>query len=156
MMQKVNRITIRNAEEKDVVFCTKLEEQCFSEPWSCNAFRQSTDAQDTIFRIAEKDGRALGYYVAGNICNEINLYTIAVDPAFRQQGTGSALLEDLIRTAKREEAYFVGLEVRQSNQQAQKLYEKYGFVCNGKRPSFYRKPTEDALLYTLTIKEEIL
>lgn len=147
-------ITVRNATDNDLIFCSELEIACFSEPWSKNAFFQSIAAEDTYFRVAENNGIPVGYYVAGNICDEVNLYTIAVTPDCRKQGIGKALLYDLINTAKNDNAVFVSLEVRESNENAKKLYESLQFECVGKRTSFYRKPTEDALLYMLKFKEE--
>ena len=44
---------------------------------------------------------------------------------------------------------FISLEVRKSNIPAIKLYEKFGFEKVGTRKDFYRKPQEDALIYTL-------
>lgn len=149
-------ITIRKANETDISFCTALESNCFSEPWSCNAFIQSLDADDTYFFIAELDEYPVGYYVAGNICDEVNLYTIAVEPSTRTKGIGSRLVEHLIATANSKNAVFIGLEVRKSNTTAIGLYEKFGFILSGTRKGFYRKPNEDALLYTLYLNEDKL
>ena len=52
-----------------------------------------------------------------------------------------------------ENADFVTLEVRKSNGPAIRLYEKCGFEKAGERKNFYSTPTEDALLYTLYLKE---
>ena len=43
---------------------------------------------------------------------------------------------------------FVSLEVRVSNSEAVSLYEKLGFVTEGRRKDFYRNPREDALIMT--------
>jgi ribosomal-protein-alanine N-acetyltransferase len=43
----------------------------------------------------------------------------------------------------------VFLEVRQSNQAAQTMYLKFGFVVDGSRPHYYVDNNEDALLMTL-------
>lgn len=155
MMQKDKQMTeIRNATVNELDFCTELETNTFSEPWSKNAFLQCIDSEDSYFNIAFINNKPVGYYVAGNICNEINLYTIAVSPEHRKCGIGKAMLQHLIQSAKKDDAYFIGLEVRESNTYAIRLYESEGFICNGKRKNFYKKPTEDALLYTLYFKEE--
>ena len=57
------------------------------------------------------------------------------------------------RTKKREGA-LIYLEVREKNQAARGLYEKTGFVPVGKRKDYYKYPTDDAVLYTLTLGEE--
>jgi ribosomal-protein-alanine N-acetyltransferase len=38
------------------------------------------------------------------------------------------------------------LEVRRSNEAAQKLYEKFGFTVAGVRRQYYTNPQEDALV----------
>jgi ribosomal-protein-alanine N-acetyltransferase len=38
------------------------------------------------------------------------------------------------------------LEVRQSNDAARLLYERFGFVVAGVRRAYYTKPVEDALV----------
>ena len=49
-------------------------------------------------------------------------------------------------------ATFISLEVRLSNAPAISLYKKAGFESAGVRPSFYRDPTEDALIMTKYFK----
>ena len=73
-------------------------------------------------------------------------------PEFRRNGVGKALVEFLVNKMKAENAEFVTLEVRKSNQNAISLYEKCGFEKVGERRSFYEKPTEDAILMTYYIK----
>ena len=58
------------------------------------------------------------------------------------------LLKNLIDFMKNK-CEFISLEVRKSNIPAIKLYEKFGFEKVGTRKDFYRKPQEDALIYTL-------
>jgi len=46
-------------------------------------------------------------------------------------------------------AKMVFLEVRESNQAARALYEKWAFVQSGRRKGYYRRPEEDAITYCL-------
>ena len=154
MMLKDKKMEIRPAKIEDVPFCAALEMQCFSEPWSENSLRNAVMDSDTYFFVVVSENKLVGYFVAGNICDEINLYTIAVSPDVRGQGFGDALIAKLKDIAAQYNAIFIGLEVRPSNTNAVKLYERHGFLQTGRRPSFYRKPTEDALLYTLDFREE--
>ena len=45
----------------------------------------------------------------------------------------------------------VFLEVRESNQAARALYEKWAFLESGRRPRYYKDPEEDAILIALFI-----
>ena len=144
------------ATQADVDFCAEIEKASFSEPWSVYSFSKAVDDTDTLFYVAKNENSVLGYFVAGNICNEINLYTIAVRDDCRGYGIGHALLKTLKQQAVLSDALAVFLEVRESNQAAIALYKNNGFIEIGKRKAFYKKPTEDALLFALYLKEEII
>ena len=49
---------------------------------------------------------------------------------------------------------WITLEVRPSNASALALYTTQGFQQVGRRPKYYQKPTEDALLLTKYFEEE--
>ncbi|MBQ2135892.1 MAG: hypothetical protein II201_03310, partial [Clostridia bacterium] len=53
---------------------------------------------------------------------------------------------------KKENLEFLSLEVRKSNDEAIRLYEKSGFKCVGERKDFYRNPKENALIMTIYFK----
>ena len=53
---------------------------------------------------------------------------------------------------KKENLEFLSLEVRKSNDEAIRLYEKSGFKCVGERKDFYRNPKENALIMTMYFK----
>ncbi len=57
-------------------------------------------------------------------------------------------------TNKRFAACF--LEVRLSNEAARKLYESEKFRILGKRKSYYRNPTEDAIIMSRKLKTETM
>lgn len=145
---------IRKAQEQDIAVCALIEQKSFSEPWSEKSLTDALYDADMLFYVLCIDDEAIGYYVAGNICGEINLYTIAVATDKKGRGYGQVLLAHLINIAKANSAYFIGLEVRVSNVVAISLYEKNGFIRSGKRPDFYKKPNEDAYLYTLFFNNE--
>ncbi len=81
--------------------------------------------------------------------DEAHITTIAVDPAHRRCGVGELLLNGLIDQAYALEATMVTLEVRVSNDAAQRLYLKYGFTVVGTRRRYYTDNGEDALLMSI-------
>lgn len=83
------------------------------------------------------------------LSDEAHLAAIAVRSAFRQQGIGEHLLGGIIHLAIEHNAQLVTLEVRASNEPAQALYRKYGFVVVGVRPGYYSDNKEDAILMTV-------
>ena len=92
-----------------------------------------------------------GWYLAtcqGADCELLFIYTAKID---RGLGLGQSLLLDLIARARQSigiEAIF--LEVRMSNQNAIKLYERHGFMLISKRQKYYSNG-EDALVYRLNL-----
>ncbi len=82
---------------------------------------------------------------------EAHVTTIAVRDSCRRQGVGERLLISLIDLATQLNAQVVTLEVRPSNDQAQALYQKYGFSKAGVRHRYYTDNGEDALVMTTDV-----
>lgn len=142
-------------EEKHLSALAALERICFSDPWSENAFRAELGNPGARFMVAQDSaGMLLGYLGLHYVLDEGYIANIAVDPLFRRQGIGSALLEDAADFARQAGLAFLTLEVRKSNLGAQALYREHGFCPVGVRKNYYRDPAEDALLMTRPIKEE--
>ena len=98
--------------------------------------------------------RLLGYaglYHAGGLTSA-DLLTIATVPAARRRGIASLMLTELVSTAREVGCPDVLLEVRQSNETAQRLYTRHGFVPIGRRRRYYQAPPEDAVVMRLTLR----
>jgi ribosomal-protein-alanine N-acetyltransferase len=88
----------------------------------------------------------VGYAGLWLMTDEAHITTIAIDPDFQGNGLGELLLVALIDRAKEIGARWLTLEVRVSNEVAQKLYEKYTFKEMGVRRRYYSDNNEDALV----------
>lgn len=124
-----------------------IEAICFSEPWSEQAYREACERADYAYFVAvDEQGKAVG--MCGLIIGlfEAEVMNVAVHPDYRGRGIANLLLEALLDAGEKKGITAYTLEVRAGNQIAIHLYEKYGFVGEGIRPGFYRKPTEDALI----------
>lgn len=97
---------------------------------------------------AASDERILGYLGLWYMVDEAHIVAIATHPAYRRRGIGERLLARALELAREREAKTVTLEVRVSNEPAQRLYEKYGFRPVGRRPRYYTDNGEDALIMT--------
>lgn len=135
---------IKSATTDDVAALVKIEEACFSVPWSAQSLRESLQNEASRFYLALADGEPAGYIGVQIFSGEGYVTNVAVLPAYRRQGIARALVK---RTMKNE-MEFLTLEVRESNAPAIQLYTSLGFETVGKRPRFYREPEEDALLMT--------
>lgn len=148
-----NAVSIREMTEADIKEIAELEKECFSEPWSENSLRDELANETARFFVLRDSEKLLGYIGANNICNEVYITNVAVNSKCRGKGYGKILVKHLIKQSEAERAFFITLEVRKSNENAIKLYEKCGFKLIGERKNFYSKPTEDALIYTYYIEE---
>ena len=148
-----NAVSIREMTEADIKEIAELEKECFSEPWSENSLRDELTNETARFFVLRDSEKLLGYIGANNICNEVYITNVAVNSKCRGKGYGEILVKHLIKQSEAERAFFITLEVRKSNENAIKLYEKCGFKLIGERKNFYSKPTEDALIYTYYIEE---
>lgn len=88
------------------------------------------------------------------VADEAEIASVCVDPAYRRLGGGTKLLQTLLRQARLSGAQNVYLEVRASNQAAQKLYRCAGFECIGVRKRYYTNPSEDAVLMRCNIMRQ--
>jgi len=130
----------------------RLEQLCFSEPWSEAGLASELNNQTAFFRVAkDADGTVLGYVGMHCVAGECYIDNVAVFPQARRRGAASALLADLVAWARQNQCAFVTLEVRPSNTGAIALYEKFGFAEAGRRRRFYRDPEEDGLILTLNL-----
>ena len=131
--------------EAHLAAVAELEALCFSEPWSCEALRLLTNPENfgVVVLIGE---RVVAYGGVTSVLDEGSVTNIATHPDFRRRGFGHAVLEALLAEADRRGLAEIFLEVRVSNVAACRLYEKHGFLAVGTRRSFYRFPTEDAVV----------
>ena len=96
-------------------------------------------------REAETE-RVLGYSGFWLIGEEAHITTLAVHPDHRRLYVGERLLINDIIQARKVGADWVTLEVRISNDSAQRLYGKYSFRSLGVRRNYYQDNDEDAMV----------
>lgn len=131
----------------DIERVSEMERKFFSVPWSEASIAHYMETGNTIFVVARHGLKTIGYAAVFCILDEGNLISIGVDHGYRQMGIASELLDIVYDMAHERGVSSINLEVRGSNSAAIALYEKHGFVQNGRRKDFYRSPIEDALLY---------
>lgn len=140
-------IHIRRMIGADAPMAASLERECFSEPWSENAYLSTLANENAVYLAAEtEEGSLAGVCGLLDILGEGDISNVAVREAFRRQGIAERMLTELLAQGRKRGITAFTLEVRASNQAAIRLYEKFGFVCEGRRKNFYEKPREDALI----------
>lgn len=142
----MNTIVLRTAQARDLDAILAIEKRVFSDPWSPDSFAPEFTDPYSWFCVAEIDGALVGYAIARIVARQGEIANIAVDPVHQRTGLGGKLLDAAIEAADAAECEAVWLEVRISNEPAQKLYESRGFEAIGRRRGYYRTPVEDALV----------
>ncbi|AIY40465.1 Acetyltransferase [Collimonas arenae] len=105
------------------------------------AFAERIRLLDEIgcYLVAEKDGVIVGHAVLEPVgsrkalAHVFTLASMVVHPGSQGQGVGTALMQELMRWAQqRPHVERIELRVREQNTVARQLYEKFGFVLEGR------------------------
>lgn len=123
----------------------EVECECFSSPWSKEAFLGDLENEHTVYLIAKDREKVIGYAGVWCVAGDADITNIAVSADWRGKGVGKLLLERLIFEAKQTKSENIRLEVRKSNKTAISLYEKFGFSKVYEREKYYDNE-EDALI----------
>lgn len=100
----------------------------------------------------DENCEVLAFLVAHRIDADWELENLVVAQSVRKRGIGTLLLEELIAQLRTGTGRSIFLEVRESNEGARRLYQKLGFQQVGLRRSYYQNPSEDAILYRLSLE----
>lgn len=116
------------------------EESPQAASWSASSY------EDYPGWVAEEGGKLAGFVIVRAMTDEMEILNLAVVPARRRNGIGAQLLGAALHLGRRSGVRRVFLEVRESNLEARRFYERAGFAVVGRRSGFYRAPEEAALL----------
>jgi ribosomal-protein-alanine N-acetyltransferase len=143
--------------ENDIDTILEMEKVVFSDPWPRTAFVEQLKGPYWGALVAESDRQIIGYACYLIVADESHLTNVAVDPAWRRKSVAKLLLERILEIVADFDCTLILLEVRPSNNEARGFYEKYGFDLLYRRPNYYRRPIEDALVMVrhLTDHEDI-
>ena len=145
--------TIRAAIPADLDAIIKIDRE--SPPaahWPEVKYLEAIDQPERLVLVGEESGQVSGFLVALIVTAEWELENIAVAQSSRRRGMGRALMQALIGRAMESFASEIRQEIRASNLPAQLLGQSVGFVQQGRRPGYYRKPDEDALLFNYLVR----
>lgn len=145
-------VTVREAEQADLLSVYRIEKTCFPQPWPFSAFERFLG--EPGFLVADDGERVVGYVVSDLVPNHGrdigHIKDLAVHPDARGRGVGRTLLERALVSLSIDGASLVKLEVRESNDPALSLYRDVGFEPMRRVPRYY-EDGEDALLMVLDL-----
>ena len=119
--------------------------------WSAEDLRLALQ-RNLSMRVAEEEGIVCGLVAFRTMADEAEILNLAVDSTRRRRGIGSQLMRDALETCKAAGVKKIFLEVRDSNQAAQRFYLRMGFTEVGRRREYYSRPLEDALVLAHTVE----
>ena len=125
-----------------------VEQASFLNPWTREMYVAELQNPDVSRLLVAKDsdGRIVGFCGFWLVLDELHINNLAVLPEYRRQGVASIILNRVFDDGRRAGARRATLEVRRSNEIAQRLYTRFGFAVAGVRRGYYRHPDEDALV----------
>jgi [ribosomal protein S18]-alanine N-acetyltransferase len=145
---------IQPLSEADLDALMEIERLSFRAPWSRQVFQGELGRAGAYIDVlrAVPDGPVLAFSNYWRVVDELHLLKLATHPEGRRHGWGSRLLAHLLAVGRQVGCRLVTLEVRRSNEEAQRLYRRYGFRAVGLRPGYYADDGEDAVVMTLELR----
>ena len=136
------------AGEPDLDGVLEVEAESFTNPWTRDMYTWELQNRNVchIYVVRTESCPVAGFCAFWLVFDEIHINNVAMRPGFRGQGIGTGLMHHVLAAAKELGARRATLEVRASNEQARRLYERLGFYVAGTRRSYYSNPVEDALI----------
>ena len=146
--------TLTPMQADDLEAVVAIEQSAYSHPWTRGHFRDALTSGYWM-QCLRLHGELLGHVVAMAGVQETHLLNITVAPARQGQGWAPMMLDALALWSRRQGAEWLWLEVRESNQRALQVYERYGFRRVGLRKDYYpadRQQREHAVVMSLNLK----
>jgi ribosomal protein S18 acetylase RimI-like enzyme len=141
----VSNIALRPAALSDVTALVALEQRCFNaDRLSVRSFRRFITEKRSDLTILEVAGQLAGYYllIYRRGTSLARLYSIAVEPIFRQQGLAEKLMVQAEQQAAGRLCALLRLEVRKDNAVAIKLYQKLNYHEFAIKHAFYEDDSD--------------
>jgi [ribosomal protein S18]-alanine N-acetyltransferase len=139
-------VEIRMLDLADLSAIEVIEQRAYPTPWSRSMFASELAKPTSICLGAFEGEDLLGYVINSRYVDAWHIMNVAVDPQHQRRGIATHLLERLFELTRDDERRGYTLEVRISNEDAIRLYEKLGFESRGIRRGYYTDNREDALI----------
>jgi len=161
-MDNPSKPAVLTAVPADAVAIRQIAIAANIDSWSESDYLAEIERRDSFVLKAVVDGEIGGFLLARTVPgssegSDIDLYNIAVRPENSRRGLGTALMAELLNRIDSANIENIWLEVRESNTEAIKFYEKHRFSAELTRPRFYSNPVENAVIMRLKLvpKEKV-
>ena len=158
-LREIGDCVIRRCDPSDLIPVMEINMKTLPEHYSDYFYESLLAELPESFLVGEVNGRLVGYIMCKTeygfsnfkklgFVKKGHVVSVAVLEEQRKKGIGRALIEEAIAGTKIKKADELYLEVRCSNNEAVRLYEKIGFIIKQRIKSYYRDG-EDAYLMTI-------
>ena len=158
-LREIGNCVIRRCDPSDIIPVMEINMKTLPEHYSDYFYESLLAELPEAFLVAEAERKLVGYIMCKieygfsnfkklGFVKKGHVVSVAVLPENRQKGIGRALVEEAISGVKLKRSDELYLEVRCSNNEAIKLYEKLGFIIKQRLKAYYRDG-EDAYLMTI-------
>jgi len=159
ILRQFNGTVIRRCEPTDLISIMEINMKTLPEHYSDYFYESLLADMPESFLIAENGGRHVGYIMCKSefgfsnfkklgFVKKGHVVSVAVLDEFRGNGIGSALVQEAFKGVKERQCDEMYLEVRCSNTDAVKMYEKLGMSIKQRLQSYYRDG-EDAYMMAI-------
>jgi ribosomal-protein-alanine N-acetyltransferase len=141
------KVELRRLDTRDLDTVEIIERASYPTPWSRSMFAAELRKPSALAIGAYLDtGDLVGYAFVSRYVDAWHVMNVAVAPEYRRRGIATELLERLFEVTAADRRRGYTLEVRVSNTDAIRLYERLGFEPRGIRRGYYTDNREDALI----------
>lgn len=131
--------SVRPMEESDLDIIMYLENTCFIAPWGLKEllYEVNDNPVSNLWVIESSMHGVAGFVNYWITFDSATICQICVNPVFRNRGLGSQMMNEVIKDCRANKVRNITLEVREHNDAAIKLYEKFGFKKVLIKESYY-------------------
>ena len=141
-------IELRTLELRDLGSVEAIEQRSYPTPWSRSMFAGELAKPSSICLGAfdRESGDLAGYLIISRYVDAWHVMNVAVAPGHRRRGIATTMLDRLFELTAGDGRRGYTLEVRVSNEEAIRLYERVGIKARGIRRGYYTDNREDAVI----------
>ena len=140
-------LALRRLGLRDLAAIEAIERRAYRTPWSRSMFAGELAKPSSLcLGAVDEEGTLVGYMIISRYVDAWHVMNIATAPEHRRRGVATALLERLFQMTADDAQRGYTLEVRVSNEDAIRLYERLGFERRGIRRGYYTDNREDAVI----------
>jgi len=161
ILRELGDCSIRRAEISDLIPIMEINLKTLPEHYSDYFYESLLVEIPEAFLVAEIRGKHVGYIMCKTeygfsnfkklgFVKKGHMVSVAVLDDYRKKGIGRVLVEESIKGIQSKKCDEFHLEVRCSNNEAVRMYEKLGFVIRQQLNAYYRDG-EDAFLMAIEL-----